>query len=380
MSVSFRPGYRCVGFVLGVCLLTTGLMTDVQADSSLGRDTASTAMAQRRDLAQLNISLAVFQPGIPADAATHRAQGVFPKIRRVEARFLPYVIRDTLTRTNVWGAVRVIPTDMSAAELLVTGKILHSDGQMLKLHLRAADALGRVWIDADYAAEAEVLDGPPDTGRQLDPFQGLFDQFADDLQRASAQFDRKSLTTIKEVAVLKYAGNLLPDAFGDYLAISAEGMVEIRRLPATNDPMLDRIQRIRHYEYVFIDTLDEQYESLYSNIAPTYNLWRRYQSQLARYKKSEEQRRRSSKSGDARGSYAALKKSYENYKWIKMEEQNLETWATGFNNEIAPTVVDMEGRVIRLEGSLEERYTVWRELLSSMFSLETGMTDEQPGR
>jgi hypothetical protein len=44
----------------------------------------------------------------------------------------------------------------------------------------------------------------------------------------------------------------------------------------------------------------------------------------------------------------------------------------GFNNEVAPTTIQLEGQVVKLEGSLQERYTEWRRILRSMYVLETG--------
>jgi hypothetical protein len=83
--------------------------------------------------AELNVSISVFDAGVPADPSTHRDLMVFPKIRRIEALFLPFVLRDTMVETNEWGAVRVVPELDIAAELLVTGAIVGSDGETLSL-------------------------------------------------------------------------------------------------------------------------------------------------------------------------------------------------------------------------------------------------------
>jgi hypothetical protein len=104
-----------------------------------------------RDVSKLNVAVAVFDPGIPEDISVHRDLDVFPRIRKIEALFLPFVLRDTLARTGVWGAVRVVPEPDESAELLVTGTIVSSDGNMLELHVLATDAGGRVWLDRSFA-------------------------------------------------------------------------------------------------------------------------------------------------------------------------------------------------------------------------------------
>ncbi len=57
-----------------------------------------------------------------------------------------------------------------------------------------------------------------------------------------------------------------------------------------------------------------------------------------------------------------------------MHEQDLDELATGFNNEVAPTVMEVSGRVFRLSGSLESQYAEWREILRRIFALETGLS------
>ena len=101
--------------------------------------------------ADLNISIELFDTGLPTDASTYRALDIFPRIREFEALLLPFALRKTLAEANEWGAVRVIPEPDPAAELLITGQITKSDGLVLELQLRAVDASGRVWIDKRYS-------------------------------------------------------------------------------------------------------------------------------------------------------------------------------------------------------------------------------------
>ena len=121
----------------------------------------------------LNISIAVFDPGLPADQSLYRAQQVFPRVREIEAKFLPFVLRDTLVKTQEWGAVRVVPRADVAAELLVSGTIVRSNGETLELKIRAVDASGRVWLDEVFAGAVEN--------------QGLFVEIANSLLEIRAQ-------------------------------------------------------------------------------------------------------------------------------------------------------------------------------------------------
>ena len=48
----------------------------------------------------------------------------------------------------------------------------------------------------------------------------------------------------------------------------------MQRLPADDDPMLERVRRIREREYLFIDTLDEFYTNFHTAMYPSYQGWR----------------------------------------------------------------------------------------------------------
>ena len=52
--------------------------------------------------------------------------------------------------------------------------------------------------------------------------------------------------------------------------------------------------------------------------------------------------------------------------------------AQRFNNEVQPTVMEVEGRVVRLTGDLDNQYAEWRRILRRIFELETGLPAAQP--
>ncbi len=324
-----------------------------------------------REVAQLNVTLVVFDPGVRDNESPDRQSGIFPEIRKIEARYLPYLLRETLVETDEWGAVRVVPEADPAAELLVSGTIVKSDGALLELRLRAVDSTGRKWLNQPYAGSAAEIEDENET-ETVEPFQDLYDRIAADLYAARAQLDDNDLSMIAEVSLLRYANELAPEAFGDYLDKGPDGNLEIRRLPARGDPLIQRVERIREFEYLFTDTMDEQYEALYREIASTYDLWRKYRRRLAQYMQAAEERMQNSGSRAPRGSYGTMKRNYDNYRWTKIQEQKLRKWATGFNNEVAPTVMELEGRVVELKGGLEDRYDEWRGILRSIYLLETG--------
>ena len=74
-----------------------------------------------------------------------------------------------------------------------------------------------------------------------------------------------------------------------------------------------------------------------------------------------------------RGTFVAMEQTYNAYRGVKIQEQDLDEMALGFNNEVAPTLMEVSGRVFRLNGTLDSQYTEWRGILREIFSLETGL-------
>ena len=319
----------------------------------------------------LDVGIVVFDAGIPADESTHSRLGIFPEIRKAEAKYMPVILRDVLVDSGDWGVVRVLPDALDSSELQVTGAIVHSDGQRLELQVRARDATGVQWLDKVYTGTTVPADYPvPVPG---DPYLDVYRQIAADLLAARAQRSAKQLADIREVALLRYAAALAPDIFSSYVASTPEGGYSLLRLPAADDPMLARVIRIRDQEYLFIDTVDEQYVRLAEEMAPTYNLWRQYGAEQAEYRDEYAQRVSSRDSQGRRGSFVALEQTYNAYKWSKIHEQDLDELALGFNNEVAPTEMEVSGTVFKLSGGLDAQYTEWREILQRIFALETGL-------
>ena len=314
-----------------------------------------------RDPAHLNVSVALFDPGIPENRALHRDLEIFPRVRKIEALYLPFVLRKTLTSQNEWGAIRVVPGTDTAAELLINGTITRSDGDMLELRVRAIDASGRVWID-------NIFSGPTSN-------EDIYRNIADALLAMRATLDERALRNIIETSLLRYGQQLAPMAFDDYLRENDDATYSILRLPASNDPMLERIERIRGVEYVFTDAVDAKFRELSADVETVHELWREYRRQFKRFQQEESLRVQTKPSDAERGSFEAMLERYETYKWDRQAAEEQENWAIGFENEMGPTITAIEERVDELEDWVESRYAEWQRILGDLFELETALPD-----
>jgi len=348
--------------------------------------------------ALLDVGLVVFNPNVPEDQEPGK-DNIFPQVRKAEARYIPYVIRNTLEATNQWGAVRVLPEQDPLSELMITGEIIHSDGFTLVLKIDVVDAAGKVWLQKVYEDTATQFAYRQDISYKGDPFQDLYNQLANDLYRIRSKMSMDKLDNIRTIAALKYAGSLSPESFGDHLTKNRSGQVVINCLPADNDPMFQRVNRIRETEYLFVDTVDQQYANFFRQMDPSYDQWRRYSYDeviaLDDVKRASRTRMLagllsiaggaalSSKSNNRLGQIAGnagvlgglgiLKQGYDVGKEATLHRETLKELASSFDAEVSPIVIEVEGEVVKLNGSLDAQYNEWRKLLQQIYANETGL-------
>lgn len=326
----------------------------------------------------LDVSIRVFRSAEEAPAvggtaaqATPAAGSITPEVRLAETRYLPMFLRYRLEASGLFGAVRVLPEIDNSAQLTIEGTIQHSDGASLALDLTARDSTGRVWIDQRY--EGAAAPGVTASGDPLaeDDFAWLFAAILRDLGTAQDALSAQQRDDIRTVALLRYGVGLVPASFSGYLRENPDGTVSILRLPASDDPLLRRIEEIREHEYLFIDVVDGEYQRFFGDIKPVYDMWRQFQREQTSSAADFTARESATTSGYARGSYYALQESYNNYRWAKVQELYLDELREGFANEVEPTELALENSLYTLTGTMEQQYREWRSILAELYALET---------
>ncbi len=321
----------------------------------------------------LDVGVVVFDAGLQ-EPPPEAQDIVFPQIRGAESMYFAVELRRALEASGVWGAVRVLPGESTLVDLTINGRILVATGQRLSLQLRVVDATGQQWLERTYTVDAGMATYPVTAGEE--PFAALYRQVAGDLEEMLGGLSAQAQARIHLVASLRYAHGLAPDAFAGYLEGGGDAPWTLVREPSPDDPMLARVERVRQQEYLFVDVADEQYGQMHDEMTPTYNLWRQYRWEQATYREEYVDRVEARQDRDRRGSYAAMLRDYSTYRAYRIQQQDLDELAGGFNNEIEPTVVQTRGRVFRLGGTLQARYDEWRRLMREIFRLETGLTPD----
>jgi hypothetical protein len=306
---------------------------------------------------------------------------VFDEIIQKETQFLPHLLKNTLVDSGQWGAIRVVPESDPSLDLIIEGQIIQSDGETLELQIRAIDSSGREWLNQIYADQSIpeeypestrfTLDNTFDAINFVDPFQDIYNRIANDLVAVRASLGEQILADLNLVTDMLYASDLSPDTFSGSIIENDDGLLIVDTLPSLDDPMMARVADMKYRHHLFIDTVDEYYQTLYEDIQPAYVLWRRYSiDQITEIEMSQQEASRSDYGGSS--GFLSLSQRYDRFKWSKIFEREFNDLAAGFNNELAPAFLELNSQVHGLTGTMEQQYREWRGILRRLFELENG--------
>ncbi len=332
-------------------------------------------------------------------------KGTHNRVRQSEGHFIPSHVRNTLQQSSQWGAVRVLPEAGEAHDVLVHGEILESNGQTLVVRVTVSDATGRQWFEQAYELEATGENYRENIPWQKDAFQDLYNTIANEMAAYRQLLTPEQIREIRRVAELQFARDFAPDAYGDYLSENDKGELRLKRLPAENDPMMERLMTIREREYMFVDTLNQYYDGFYASMWPAYENWRKLDltERLAR-----EEVQRSAWMRQIGGvllvaAAIAMEVSGANSsniltglmvvggsqifidglnisKQADMHSAAIQELSESFGADMEPIFLDLEGQTHKLSGSAKEQYRQWRTLLKEIYYRETGIVppDSEP--
>src|SRR5690242_11243936 len=264
--------------VLAVPMLLAGCVTS--ETKPIPKIAAKQATVHIPQAELLDVGIRVFDPGIPKnienDDEALAKKRIYPDLRKAEARYMPTLLRSTLEETAQWGAVRVIPNTADFVDVIVTGKVVDSNGGFMAVDISAVDAQGRVWIkDKRYSSFVDL--GAYKTTASLkarDPFQNVYSEIANDMVLARDKLTALDRENIRKVASLRFAEDLAPDAMAGMTTKDKNGITQVARLPADGDPTLARIEKIRERDTAVVDTVNDYYASFHDSMEDSYGSWR----------------------------------------------------------------------------------------------------------
>jgi hypothetical protein len=352
----------------------------------------------------LDVGIMNFAPGVPEKNNIEKTR-IYPEVRMAEARYIPYHLKTTLQGTGFWGAVRVIPSQYAFTDVMLSGEIEDSDGEFVTIRVKAADAMGHEWFERSYTMQTGISSYAEYRDRSQDPYQKVFNDFANDLRAHALTLTPREITRIRQASELKFFADMAPNAYEDHLANNESGEVSIVRLPADNDPMVDRLRQIRERDRLVVDTLNEHYANFYYGIALPYEGWRqRTREQSISYRQvrrsaamraligaaviagavqfdpgsSNYSRYRAqsiAQSVAIQKGFGTIMNALRQRSAANIHREEIKELSESFVAEAAPMVLQVQGETMRLTGTAEAQYESWRKLLREIYEAETGFSD-----
>ncbi len=344
----------------------------------------------------LNLGISVFTPLVEFSDSEDIN---IANLRDAEALYSSWHLAKALSASKHWGMVQVAPQDFVFADVWVSGKILQSDGQTMRIQIKVEDASGLVWFDRLYQ---QVLSEsyPVNPAANQIPFQSLYLQIANDIRGyAVDNFSRKDFFALHNVSQIRFASRFAPEKYQPYLEPVGSGRVNSNRLPAINDDIFKYINNIQNRHFSFLDALQGQYDSFITQIEAPYREFIRLSYRTTEYVNDELIQIEEDLSKGSPVNGALVDRALENSKVTKMSgsridrseiksnnlnsgarrriySSNLALSGQVFEQEIAPITVQAINQSVELSGSVDEQYEQWQQILQQMIELELN-TDQE---
>jgi len=346
----------------------------------------------------MDVGVAVFDPGID-ELSRSQEEIVNQDIRIAESQYVPFLLAETLQRTGNWGIVRVMPNTSSPMDLYLSGTILNSDGESMAVRVRVEDSTGEVWYTKEYNEATSRFSYEPSQKRQNDPFQTIYNSIANDLLAfKEKKIKIADVEEIRAISELRFAKSFIPEAFEDYIDVDRNGEFVLVALPSEQDPLLGRLRTIRERDFMFIDTVQDYYDTYARQMREPYDSWREqsfYETLELRELEASARRRilaggvavlgglaAATSGGDyvtqTGGAFGAgagaymIKSGFDKRAEAQMHRESLRELGESLENDVAPRVIDLQDRTITLSGTVEEQYEQWREILADLYAYELG--------
>ncbi|WP_371194849.1 hypothetical protein [Glaciecola sp. SC05] len=359
----------------------------------------------------LDVAVPTFDPGFPIDSSTGEIdyaelddEGIWPQLRRTEAKLFAIETKNALQREKVFGSVVVVPDASTPSDLFVLGGITHSDSEVVGASITVVDSSGEIWGQKDFAHEVSANFFRDQRNKNKNPYEPLFNEISSYVVELLKKLDADEKQQIKNMSLMRYARYYSPEAFGQYIESDIKRKngqryykFELTGLPDQNDPMLRRIEELRAQELLFIDRLQDQYEVFDAEVGPSYQTWQEETlPELEAARKAAMKRNASAalgvglgvlaailskNSGSSAGqvgavlggigSVVAINEAFKSNSAMKVHNAVIEEQGQAVDLSVGPTEMEFEDNTIELQGTATEQYMQWKTHLRKIFELES---------
>ncbi len=348
---------------------------------------------------KLDINIVELDPGLSGDDAADRESGLWPELRRAEARRFAVKMMRSLNETNAFANVTVTTSSEFLTDIVIEGTVQESNGEDVHLLINAKDATGKPIIKNKlYKHRTNEYFYQNIRNKGKDPFDPLYRSIAGDIIK---ELKKRDLEKIQLVTDLRFAQKLNDMQFYDALDREND-RYSLGFVPAMDDPMFIRAQNVQLKDSQFRNEMQKHYVSFTDTMDESYKIWQ--EAALTASKQKREAQRAaagkailgalivaaaaSSSSSNDNYNYSAgasiaatvgaglLVSAVGDAREAKVHESTINEVSKSFDGEIAPQVVEMEGLQVKLEGSLQNQFDQWQTILVDIYESESSQTNE----
>jgi uncharacterized protein YcfJ len=232
----------------------------------------------------------------------------------------------------------------------------------------------------------------------------VFTRIANDVLKAREKMSDEQAIRLRQISELRFARDFSPEAFDEYISEDRKGILNIERLPAENDSILQRVHRIRERDYLYVDTMQDYYDVFAQRMHLPYQDFRRasYESvvkarQLKKqgtkriiagigailagiYGRQQASNRIQQDAGTATAAVGGyiIKSGLDKKQQAAEFNEQVSEMGSSLETEIGPQVIDLEDRTITLTGTVQAQYEQWRGLLQQIYEQERSLPPQAP--
>lgn len=360
----------------------------------------------------LDVAIPTFDPGFPLDNFGEIdgdelvEEGIWPQLRRTEAKLFAAEMKVALDDEKVFGSVSVVPDASTPSDLFVLGRINHSDSEVVEINVTVVDASGEIMGSKDF--EHTVSKGFMRDQRNVNknPYEPVFTRASDYVVELLSKMSEQDKQAVKDVSLIRYARYYSPENFDQYLTTELKRKggqryykFELTSFPDESDPMLQRIKDLRAQELLFVDRLQDNYEVFEAKTQEAYGNWQAetLPEILAEREANFERNTKAAlgigaailaailiKNGAGKnrpeydigavaagiGSVWAINEAFKNNSRMKVHSAVIEEQGQAMDLNVSPTLIEFEDQTIELKGTAQEQYLQWKTHLRKLFEEE----------
>ena len=219
---------------------------------------------------KLDINIVELDPGLSGSDEVDRENGLWPELRRAEARRFAVKMMRSLNETNAFANVAVTTNAEFLTDIVIEGTIKESNGEDVHLLINAKDSTGKPIIKNKlYKHRTSEYFYQNIRNKGKDPFDVVYRSIAGDIIK---ELKKRDLEQIELVTDLRFAQKLNEMEFDESLDVE-NGRYSLGFVPAMNDPMFIRAQNVQLKDAQFKNEMQKHYISFTDTMDESYKIW-----------------------------------------------------------------------------------------------------------